>query len=457
MNFDTTIAAIATPPGKGGIAVIRLSGRRSYEIGEKVFIPKFKNKSVKNAKGYTALFGTFVLRGKAVDEGILLCFRAPASYTGEDVLELNCHGGEQVSKQVLQACLEAGAQPAQPGEFTKRAVLNGRLSLTQAEAVMEIISANSAQGVALAKHMLDGALYKEIEAQKQQLTQLAAHLAAYVDYPEEDVDTLGYDTFLGTVEQVCARLQEMEKQYEKGSQIRRGVRAAIVGSPNVGKSTLFNLLSGFERTIVTSVAGTTRDVVHEQIQIGGVQLHLSDTAGLHDTDDVVEQEGIKRSYDEIEKAGLVIAVFDGSLPLTSADLEIAQNCKGKPALAILNKSDLGTMADTAPLAELFREVVVVSAKQAESRRQIEEAVLRVLQLDNIDENLPTLANERQLAAVAAAQNALQQTQDTLRAGLPYDVAGIYLQDALQALGNLTGENVVESVIDDVFSRFCVGK
>lgn len=454
---EQTVAAIATPPGQGGIAVIRISGPQAYAVGTKVFIPHNQNKQLENAEGYTALFGQFCSAGIVIDEGIALCFRAPHSYTGEDVVELSCHGGEQVSAELLAACLQAGAAPAGPGEFTKRAVLNGRLSLTQAEAVMDIISASSRQGVAVAEAALGGALYRAIDEQRERLTQLAGHLAAWVDYPEEDVPPLTEEDFLAGLQQAHTALQKLIDGYDRGSILLRGVRAAIVGSPNVGKSTLFNLLSGFERAIVTPVAGTTRDVVRESVRLGGITLHLADTAGLHDTQDMVETEGIRRSYDELATASLIMAVFDGSLPLGAEEMELAEQCQGRPALAIINKSDLGTTAEAKQLSPYFTRVITVSARQIETKEQIEQAVLQILQVEDVDTDAAVLANERQLASAISARDALTQARQTLESGFTFDAAGVYLEDALAALAALTGESASEAVIEDVFSRFCVGK
>lgn len=457
MPFMDTVAAIATPPGKGGIAAIRISGAQSIGIASKVFFPANANKKLCDMPGYTAAFGKFIFRGKEIDDGVALCYRAPHSYTGEEVVELFCHGGEEVSREVLLACVEAGAAPAGPGEFTKRALLNEKMSLTQAEAVMDLISATSSQGVQAAKLALSGVLALQMQQQKEKLTNLAGHLAAYTDYPEEGVEILTSEEFISTLQQVGAVLDDLIANYYKGSIVRSGVPAAIVGSPNVGKSTLFNLLSGYERAIVTEVAGTTRDVLREEIEIGGIVLHLADTAGLHSTQDAIEAEGIKRSYAEIEYANLIIAVFDGSEVLQAEEKELAAACHGRPALAIINKSDLGTRLNPQELQPFFREVLVVSAKAPETREKIEQAVLRILALDKLDPNQAMLANERQLAAVVTARKALEEAENTLLSGFTFDAAGVYLEDAIIALSHLTGEDVTESILDDVFSRFCVGK
>ena len=334
---EATIAAIATAPGAGGIAVVRLSGAESYTVAARVFHPANPAKKVEEAKGYTALFGHFVDREEAFDEGVALFFRAPHSYTGEDVVELSCHGGNAVARRLVEACLAAGAQPAAPGEYTRRAFLNGKLGLTQAEAVMDLISADGRQGAALANAALGGALAKKINAQKAQLTALQAHLAAWVDFPEEDVpelDSAHLRTVLGAVRE---ELDGLIRSYDAGAVLREGVDCAIVGRPNAGKSTLLNLLAGFDRAIVTPVAGTTRDVVEQAVQLGDIRLNLFDTAGLRETEDAIEAEGIRRSWKKLEEAGLILAVFDGSEPPSREDLALAQRCAGRPAIALVNK------------------------------------------------------------------------------------------------------------------------
>lgn len=457
MPFTDTVVAISTPQGQGGIAVIRISGSESYTVASKVFFPINENKKLQEMKGYTAAFGQFFFRNKKIDEGVALCYHAPHSYTGEETVELFCHGGEEVSKEVLLACIENGAFPAGPGEFTKRALLNGKMNLTQAEAVMDLISATSAQGVQAANAILEGALSNEISQQKNKLTSLASHLAAYTDYPEEDVEILTNNEFLTVLTDVKTELDQLVENYHKGVIIRAGVSVVIAGKPNVGKSTLFNLLSGYERAIVTEIAGTTRDVLREQIQLEGITLFLADTAGIHITDDIVEAEGIKRSYSELDKANLILAVFDGSKPLDAQDFELAKACAGKPAIALINKNDLGIKINIQNIKLYFENILIISAKNKKTREDLEKEVLEILQIEKLDPTQALLANERQFSAVINSCNSLQQAIDTLTAGFTFDAAGVYLEDAIQALATLTGENTVEAVIEEIFERFCVGK
>ena len=459
---ETTIAAIATAPGAGGIAVVRLSGAESYQVAARVFHPANAAKKVEEAKGYTALFGHFVDREEAFDEGVALFFRAPHSYTGEDVVELSCHGGSAVARRLVEACLAAGAQPAAPGEYTRRAFLNGKLGLTQAEAVMDLIAADGRQGAALANAALGGALAKKINAQKAQLTALQAHLAAWVDFPEEDVpelDPAHLRTVLGAVRE---ELDALIRSYDAGAVLREGVDCAIVGRPNAGKSTLLNLLAGFDRAIVTPVAGTTRDVVEQAVQLGDIRLNLFDTAGLRETEDAIEAEGIRRSWKKLEEAGLVLAVFDLAAPLNEEDLEIARRCQGRPALAILNKQDLAGQGEAftaaqQQLASYFKAIIPLTARDAASLQPLCQAVAQLLGTANLDPNAAALCSARQLSAAKEARDALAEALNSQEDGFGLDAAGVCISDAQRALARLTGEDATEATIDEVFSTFCVGK
>ena len=454
---ETTIAAIATAPGAGGIAVVRLSGAESYPIAARVFRPANAAKKVEDAKGYTAMYGTFREGDEAFDEGVALFFRAPHSYTGEDVVELPCHGGSAVARRLVEACLAAGAQPAAPGEYTRRAFLNGKLGLTQAEAVMDLISADGRQGAALANASLNGALAKKIGAEKDALTALQAHLTAWVDFPEEDVPALEDAQLVSTLTAVRGELDTLIRNYDAGAVLREGVDCAIVGRPNAGKSTLLNLLAGFDRAIVTPVAGTTRDVVEQAVRLGDIRLNLFDTAGLRETEDAIEAEGIRRSWKKLEEAGLILAVFDGSEPLTREDLALAQRCAGRPAIALVNKEDKPTQFDAEIIAGDFAMVLPVCCQEEGSRRVIAAAVARLLGTNNIDPHAASLSGQRQLSAATRARDAVAGALDAVSGGFGLDAVSVCVDDALDALCDLTGENASEAVINEVFERFCVGK
>ena len=443
---NTTIAAIATAPGAGGIAVVRLSGPESYAVAARVFRPANPNKNVEEAKGYTALFGSFVEGDDAFDEGVALFFREPHSYTGEDVVELSCHGGSAVARRLVEACIAAGAAPAAPGEYTRRAFLNGKMSLTQAEAVMDIISADGKQGAALANASLSGALAKKIGAEKEALTGLQAHLAAWVDFPEEDVPELDDAHLRRVLGQVQQELDGLIKNYDAGAVLREGVDCAIVGRPNAGKSTLLNLL-----------AGTTRDVVEQAVQLGDIRLNLFDTAGLRQTDDAIEAEGIRRSWKKLDEAGLILAVFDGSESLTREDLALARRCAGRPAIALVNKEDKPTRFDAEIIAGDFAMVIPVCCQEEGSRKVIAAAVARLLGTNQIDPHAASLSGQRQLAAATRARDAVAGALDAVEGGFGLDAVSVCVDDALDALCELTGENASEAVINEVFERFCVGK
>ena len=403
------------------------------------------------------MYGTFREGDEAFDEGVALFFRAPHSYTGEDVVELSCHGGSAVARRLVEACLAAGAQPAAPGEYTRRAFLNGKLGLTQAEAVMDLISADGRQGAALANAALGGALAKKISAQKEALTAIQAHLAAWVDFPEEDVPELDGDHLHRVLSGVKAELDELIHNYQADTVLREGVDCAIVGRPNAGKSTLLNLLAGFDRAIVTPVAGTTRDVVEQAVQLGDIQLNLFDTAGLRETEDAIEAEGIRRSWKKLEEAGLILAVFDGSEPPTREDLELSQRCTGRPAIALINKEDKPTQFDAELIAPCFAMVLPVCCQEEESRKVISAAVARLLGTSQIDPHAASLSGQRQLSAALRARDAVAGALDAAAGGFGLDAVSVCVDDALAALCDLTGENASEAVIEQVFERFCVGK
>ena len=459
-HLHTTICALATPPGEGGIATVRVSGPDAYGIVGKIFAPVRQGKSVADAKGYTAMLGHYLLHGQEMDETIALFFRAPHSYTGEDVIELSVHGGTAMADGLLEALITAGTAPAGPGEFTRRALEHGRMSLTQAEAVMEVIAANGRQGAALAKSALDGRLAKRIGAIQTVLQSLNAHLTAWIDYPEEDVPELSDEHLLKTLGGQKAELDSLIRGCGAGAVLRRGVDCVLLGRPNVGKSTLLNLMAGFDRAIVTPVAGTTRDIVEQAVQLGEIRLNLFDTAGVRDVGadgDAIEAEGIRRSWKKLEEAGLILAVFDGSEPPTREDLELARRCTGRPAIALINKEDKPTQFDAELIAPCFAMVLPVCCQEEESRKVISAAVARLLGTSQIDPHAASLSGQRQLSAALRARDAVAGALDAAAGGFGLDAVSVCVDDALAALCDLTGENASEAVIEQVFERFCVGK
>ena len=462
--MSSTICALATPPGAGGIAVVRVSGPEAYAVVGEIFTPRNPAKQVAEAKGYTAMLGHYHLRGEEMDETIALFFRAPHSYTGEDVIELSVHGGNAMAQGLLEALYLAGAAPAGPGEFTRRALENGRMSLTQAEAVMEIISAEGRQGAALAKSALDGALARRIAGIQAALQTLAAHLTAWIDYPEEDVPEVSQAELIATLSEQKNTLDQLIAGYGAGAVLRRGVDCVLLGRPNVGKSTLLNLLAGFDRAIVTPIAGTTRDVLEQAVMLGdtGIRLNLFDTAGVREVGadgDAIEAEGIRRSWRKLDEAGLVLAVFDAAQPLSDDDLELARRCQGRPAIAVLNKQDLAGKTDVprGTLEPYFKKIVPMCARDAVGLQALTDAVADLLGTAQLAPEAAQLCSARQLAAATRARDALAEAIAARQNGFGLDAAAVCLTDALQALFDLTGENASDATIEEVFETFCVGK
>ena len=456
--LTTTIAAISTPAGKGGIGIVRISGPDAFEITEKVFFPMKKQK-IGDMPGYTACLGTVRdIKGNRIDQAILLCFRAPKSYTGEDVLEIQCHGGEAVTENILRAVYDAGAEPAGKGEFTRRAFLNGRISLTEAEAVMELINAVSSDGEKAAASLAEGSLAQKTEELKKQLLDIQTQIAAEIDFPEEDVDEADRDLLEKEIGSVSSELAELLSGYEAGQKLLRGVPAAIVGSPNVGKSTLLNLFAGFDRAIVSSEAGTTRDILEERVTIGGVPLLLADTAGIREkAGGEIEKIGITRAKKRLEQSSLILAVFDQGRPLSDDDRALIEEMKDRPVLVILNKGDLEEKIEKDEIYRVFPHVVEISAKEEGALQQLSEAVTAFLGVARFDSDAPLLANERQRQCAVRAKAAVDEALNSLKNQITLDVCYALLDEALACLYELSGENASEEVINAVFENFCVGK
>lgn len=456
--MNETIAAISTPQAVGGISVIRISGEKALEVADRVF-ESVSGKKAKRMKGYTASYGAILdpADGSALDHGVLTVFRAPYSYTGEDVAEISCHGGLLITREVLRAVIASGARPAFSGEFTKRAFLNGKMDLTQAEAVSDLIASGSRQAMRISGEQVQGSLYRRIQGVKETLLALIGHLAVWADYPEEDIEEIETDTILSQLDEVKKTLWKLIEDYDTGCMLKNGVNTAIIGKPNVGKSTLMNLLARREKSIVTDIPGTTRDVVEDTIVLHDVVLNLSDTAGIRETDDIVESFGVQRAMEKIDTAQLILALFDNSRPLSEEDFSIIERLKDKPAIAIINKSDLESMLDVAYLHASFERVLTISAQDENSFDVVSKAVAEVLKLEEIDPSMGVLSNERQYACVMEANHAVKDACCILQDGMTYDAVTVVLEEALQALLELTGERATEEVVNQVFSQFCVGK
>ena len=457
--FEDTIAAIATPEGIGGISVIRISGPDAVASAEKVFRPKQKSRSLSDMKGYQAVLGDIVTGdGSVLDECVALVFKAPKSYTGEDVVELQCHGGKNLPAVILRLITETGTVPAKPGEFTKRAFLNGRISLDEAEAVMRLISSTSRQGAVEAAKLLRGAAHRKLQPLKETLIRQMAEISAVIEFPEEGLEELDILSIQKELTGVSEELRRMIRNYGTGTAVYRGIPAAIVGRPNVGKSTLLNILCGSEKAIVTPIAGTTRDIVEQHVDLGGVELILSDTAGLHETVDPVEQAGVRLARRQIRETSLLIAVFDSSEMVDEEDIRLARAAEDLPSIAVINKSDLDARFSVSEIADSFDTVVVVSSLDEEAtRKAVSKAIINLVGLKDIDPDEPLLANERQLSCVVRAADSVNEALQAITDGVTPDAVHFLIGNCLEAIMELTGENVSDAVIDDVFSRFCVGK
>lgn len=452
----STVAAISTGRAPGGIGIVRISGENAIAVADKVF-SSFNGKKLCEIPGYSALYGKAHGKNGHIDNVVALVFKAPKSYTGEDVVEISCHGGLFVTDRVLNAVFEAGAVPAEAGEFTKRAFLNGKMDLTSAESVMSIISAQGEQAEKIALGVLEGKLFKEIKKITDKLLYDMALLSAWVDYPYEEIENLSAEKLKSHIAESKNELEKLINDFGKGQIILEGVDTAIVGCPNVGKSTLMNLLSGTDKSIVTEIAGTTRDIVEDTVNAGGITLRLADTAGVRDTDDTVESIGVERAVKRLENAELVLAVFDGSRPLNGDDRRLIDLCKGKKAVGIINKTDLDKNYLNDEIEKFFPQTVFISAKTGEGKAELIRAIETLLGTADFDTSAAAVVNERQRDCCKKALDALNDAQNALDLGLTMDAVTVCLDSAAENLMVLTGEKATELVVNEIFAQFCVGK
>ncbi len=455
--METTIAAIATAPAPSGIGVIRVSGPQAAMIAGRVFRPLSAGKALETLTGYTAAYGHVSDEDGDIDECVALVFRAPHSYTGEDVVELSCHGGVYLLRRVLRALFCAGARPAEPGEFTRRAFLNGKMDLTGAEAVMSLIEAEGYLAARTALAAREGAVFRSLQEIRTDLLALSAQLAAFVDYPDEDIPELKPEQLSAKIRQNRERLDRLLQTFDAGRLLREGVDTVIVGTPNVGKSTLMNALAGFERSIVTAEAGTTRDIVEESVRLGEVTLRLSDTAGIRRTDNQAEAIGVARAKERLRSASLLLAVFDGSRALSEEDRLLAEESAGAMSIAVINKVDCECMLDKSYIESLFQHIVYIAARTGEGIPELVQTIEVVCGTAHLSGNEPVLATERQRDCTLRAEQAMTNAEDALCAGLTLDAVNVDIDAAIAAILELTGERVTEAVVDEVFARFCVGK
>ncbi len=453
---DKTIAAVATPAGVGGIATLRVSGADAIEICDKAFV-SVSGKKLSDLKGYSAAYGKIYDKKQPVDEAVCLVFRAPHSFTGENTVEITCHGGIFVMQKVLRVILDCGAVPAQPGEFSKRAFLNGKMDLSGAESIMSVISSQGEQGLSASLNILEGSLSRKTDEINNSLIEICAHISAWVDYPDEEIEEINEDKIIETLKSAEKELQSLIDRFDSGMAVTTGVEAAIIGKPNAGKSTLMNLLTGYDRSIVTDVKGTTRDVVEETVNIDGCILRLSDTAGIRETGDTVEKLGVERSREKIRRSAIVLAVFDCGDELTKEDIDLIELCRSKPVIPILNKTDKDNKIDKDYIISALGEPVYMSAKDGTGLQELKDRVTTLLGTKNFDPNAAMLVNERQRQCCIKALESIKEAKNALSAGVTLDAAGVCIDDAVSALLELTGKKASQAVVDKVFSNFCVGK
>jgi tRNA modification GTPase trmE len=455
MLFDT-IAAISTPRGEGGIGIIRISGDKSFEILEKIFNTKNPNRDL---GFYKFNYGFIHDNGKIVDEVMAVRMKAPKTYTCEDVVEINCHGGHLISEKVLELVLKNGARHAEQGEFTKRAFMNGRIDLSQAEAVMDIIHGKTEKSISLSLEQLRGDLRDKIVSFKKALLDVTAHVNVVLDYPEEGIEDPLPSNLRENLENVYAEADRLISSYDKGKKIKEGIKTVIAGKPNVGKSTLLNSLLKEERAIVTHIPGTTRDVIEEIINIKGIPLVLTDTAGIRKTEDIVENIGVEKSKKFIENADLVLLVLDASRELESEDREVIEEIQNhnKKTIVLLNKIDLERKIE---LEEFNLEnILEISAKDNIGIEDMEERIYSYIVEENVEDSSEKLiiTNIRHKTALEKTKDAIRNIFETIDAGMPMDLISVDLKEALDSLSEITGEISSEDILDHVFGNFCVGK
>ena len=458
MKTDT-IAAIATAMSNSGIGIVRISGDEALDVADRIFRPKKGSRKVSNMETHTIHYGYVTDGDEVIDEVMLLIMKAPRSYTCEDTIEIDCHGGVLVMKKILETVLKYGARPAEPGEFTKRAFLNGRIDLSQAESVIDVINAQNELALKSSVSQLQGAVLEKIKAIRAVVLHELAFIESALDNPEH-VSLEGYPEQLHEImSDAHSKVKKLLDSSDNGKMLKEGINTAIVGKPNAGKSSLLNILVGEERAIVTEIAGTTRDILQEQIQIGGIGLNVIDTAGIRDTEDIVEKIGVNKSREYIEKADLIIYVVDSSTELDENDQEIIEAIQNKKAIVLLNKSDLDAKTDASVLqTQLSKPILSISAKNNTGIHELETLIEEMFFSGKLSFNDEVyITNIRQKNALAEAQNSLQMVLQSIADGMPEDFFTIDMMNAYEALGTIIGESVGEDLVNEIFSKFCMGK
>ena len=450
-----TIVAISTAPGVGGIGIIRMSGKESFNILEKIFKPKNKSKEI---KGYSIKYGHIVDNDEILDEVLVSYFISPKSYTSENMCEINSHGGIVIMNKILDLCIKNGAKIAQPGEFTKRAFLNGRIDLSQAEAVIDIINAKTDKEAEVSVKQLNGLLSDTIQEIRKEILNVMANIEVSIDYPEYDVPEVSEKEIKDLLLFVEKKLKRIEKSFEEGKILRDGISGAIIGKPNAGKSSLLNVILNEERAIVTNIEGTTRDTIEEFITIKGIPLKIIDTAGIRQTKDEIEKIGVKKSLDLANKSDIAIGIFDISKELSEEDFEILEILKNKNSIIVLNKNDLKEKINYEEIEKIKKPIIKISTKKREGIEKIYKEIESIFKLNEIAKSGEiVVSNMRHKEIILNALNCVLRAKKSLQEKLPIDMISADIKEILEELGKITGETVTEDIIKEIFSKFCLGK